>query len=86
MRYSPDLPPALNGVTFSTTSREKVGIVGRTGGGKSSLGVALFRIVNASSGSIRLDGVDIATMPLEELRSRVAIIPQASSVLACFNP
>ena len=84
MRYSPDLPPALNGVSFATRSREKIGIVGRTGGGKSSLGVALFRIAELSSGSIMIDGVPISSLSLDQLRSCIAIIPQARP-LACFK-
>ena len=79
MKYAPDLSPALNGVSFATSGQEKVGIVGRTGGGKSSLGVALFRIVNVFSGDIRIDGVSIAQIPLEELRLRIAVIPQVST-------
>jgi ABC-type multidrug transport system fused ATPase/permease subunit len=80
MRYSRDLPAALNGVSFSCKPREKIGIVGRTGGGKSSLGVALFRIVNPERGSVLLDGVDTGCMSLEELRTKVAVIPQVCMV------
>lgn len=76
MRYNPELPPALNGVSFSSVPREKIGIVGRTGGGKSSLGVALFRIVNPASGRVLLDGLDAACMSLEDLRLKIAVIPQ----------
>lgn len=74
--YAPDLPPVLNGVTFGVNPRERVGIVGRTGAGKSSLTLALFRFLEARQGSIHIDGLDISKIKLEHLRSRLAIIPQ----------
>jgi ABC-type protease/lipase transport system fused ATPase/permease subunit len=57
-------------------SGEKVGVVGRTGAGKSSLIIALYRLVEASAGSIHIDGVDVARLSLSALRRRIAIIPQ----------
>lgn len=57
----------------------QVGIVGRTGAGKSSLTLGLFRIIEASEGHIFIDGVDIAQLGLHELRSRITIIPQVSA-------
>ena len=69
-------PVVLKGITFSIEGGEKVGIVGRTGAGKSSLMVAMFRIVELSSGSIEIDGVDISRIGLFELRSSLCIIPQ----------
>ncbi|KAI1490070.1 P-loop containing nucleoside triphosphate hydrolase protein [Biscogniauxia mediterranea] len=74
--YAEDLPPVLKGLSFTIERGERVGVVGRTGAGKSSLTLALFRFLEARSGSIRIDGLDIATLRLHDLRSRLAIIPQ----------
>ncbi|AEO70139.1 uncharacterized protein THITE_45545 [Thermothielavioides terrestris NRRL 8126] len=74
--YAPDLPPVLKGLTFSVNRNERIGVVGRTGAGKSSLTLALFRFLEARSGSIHIDGLDISKIKLHDLRSRLAIIPQ----------
>lgn len=74
--YAPDLPPVLNGLTFTVEKNQRVGVVGRTGAGKSSLTLALFRFLEARKGSISIDGIDIAKIKLHDLRSRLAIIPQ----------
>ncbi|XP_010125265.1 PREDICTED: multidrug resistance-associated protein 7 [Chlamydotis macqueenii] len=74
--YRAGLPNALDGVSFTVYPGEKVGIVGRTGSGKSTLFLALFRMLELKSGRILLDGVDSQLVGLEELRSRLAIIPQ----------
>ncbi|KAJ7404257.1 multidrug resistance-associated protein 7 isoform X4 [Willisornis vidua] len=76
LAYREGLPNALDGVTFTVYPGEKLGIVGRTGSGKSTLFLALFRMVELKSGRILLDGVDSRLVGLEELRSRLAIIPQ----------
>ncbi|KAJ0033464.1 hypothetical protein NQD34_000571 [Periophthalmus magnuspinnatus] len=74
--YREGLPNALEGVSLVVRPGEKVGIVGRTGSGKSSLFLALFRMVELAEGQILLDGLDISTVGLPQLRSRLAIIPQ----------
>ncbi|XP_038071457.1 multidrug resistance-associated protein 7-like [Patiria miniata] len=74
--YRPNLPNALDGVTFDIQPSEKLGIVGRTGSGKSSLLLVLFRMVEIQGGQVTVDGVDSAHLSLEELRSKLAIIPQ----------
>lgn len=74
--YAPDLPPVLKGLSFSVSPNQRVGVVGRTGAGKSSLTLALFRFLEAREGSICIDGIDISKISLYDLRSRLAIIPQ----------
>jgi len=69
-------PEVLHGVNFSVHAGAKLGIVGRTGSGKSSLAVALFRLVEPCGGSVVIDGVDCAAVPLPLLRGRLSIIPQ----------
>ncbi|KAF9095081.1 hypothetical protein BGX29_009172 [Mortierella sp. GBA35] len=76
MQYAPDLKPALEGITISVRPREKIGIVGRTGSGKSTLALSLFRFMEPTAGSIVIDGIDICKIGLEDLRSRLTIIPQ----------
>jgi len=76
MRYRAGLPLVLKGLTMDIRGGERVGIVGRTGAGKSSIMSALFRLTELSGGRIAIDGVDIATVGLHDLRSRLAIIPQ----------
>ncbi|OWZ04894.1 Multidrug resistance protein ABC transporter, partial [Phytophthora megakarya] len=76
LRYRPELPLVLKGVDMEVAAGEKVGICGRTGAGKSSLMVALFRICDFDSGRVLIDDVDISTINLRELRRSLAIIPQ----------
>lgn len=76
MRYRPELPLVLRGLSMEVRGGERIGIVGRTGAGKSSILSALFRLTELSGGSIKIDGIDIAKVGLYDLRSRLAIIPQ----------
>ncbi|POR36814.1 Oligomycin resistance ATP-dependent permease YOR1, partial [Tolypocladium paradoxum] len=76
MRYRENLPLVLQGLSMHVRGGERLGIVGRTGAGKSSIMTTLFRLVEISGGSITVDGLDIATIGLHDLRSRLAIIPQ----------
>ena len=74
--YAPDLDPVLKGLSFVVEKNQRVGVVGRTGAGKSSLTLALFRFLEARSGSIHIDDIDVSKISLYDLRSRLAIIPQ----------
>ncbi|XP_061889552.1 multidrug resistance-associated protein 1 [Entelurus aequoreus] len=76
LQYRKGLELALKGITLQIHEREKVGIVGRTGAGKSSLALGIFRILEAAKGKIFIDGVNIADIGLHDLRSRITIIPQ----------
>ncbi|CAK7301445.1 ATP-binding cassette sub-family C member 2 [Vulpes lagopus] len=76
VRYRPELDLVLRGITCDIRSMEKIGVVGRTGAGKSSLTNGLFRILEAAGGQIIIDGVDIASIGLHDLREKLTIIPQ----------
>ncbi|KAJ7086114.1 ABC transporter [Mycena belliarum] len=76
LKYRPGLPAVIKGISMNVQAGEKIGIVGRTGAGKSSIMTALFRLVELTSGSILIDGVDISQVGLGDLRSGLAIIAQ----------
>lgn len=76
MRYRDGLPLVLQGLNMTVAGGERIGVVGRTGAGKSSIMSTLFRLVELSGGSISIDGINIATVGLKDLRTRLAIIPQ----------
>lgn len=76
VKYALDGPAVLKNVTFSIQSKERVGICGRTGSGKSTLCLSILRFTNKVEGSVRINGIDIDDINLEDLRDRVSIIPQ----------
>uniref|UniRef100_UPI00358FC12E ATP-binding cassette sub-family C member 2-like n=1 Tax=Myxine glutinosa TaxID=7769 RepID=UPI00358FC12E len=76
LRYRPDLELILKDITCSLLPAEKVGVVGRTGSGKSSLINGLFRVLEAARGRILIDGIDISSIGLHDLRNQLTIIPQ----------
>ncbi|WVQ95135.1 hypothetical protein IAU59_002229 [Kwoniella sp. CBS 9459] len=76
LRYRDELPDVLKGLTLSVGANEKIGVVGRTGAGKSSIMVALFRMAELSGGSIKIDDIDVSKIGLNDLRSGISIIPQ----------
>ncbi|SCU86403.1 LAFA_0E00540g1_1 [Lachancea sp. 'fantastica'] len=76
LAYRPGLPVVLKNVNLQIGSGEKIGICGRTGAGKSTIMSALYRICELESGKIFIDGIDISTLGLYELRSKLSIIPQ----------
>ncbi|KAJ2522930.1 hypothetical protein H4217_000405, partial [Coemansia sp. RSA 1939] len=73
--YVPGVP-VLHGISLSVRHGEKVGVVGRTGAGKSTMSLALMRFVEATKGRIVLDGIDISKIGLDDLRRNITIIPQ----------
>lgn len=76
MRYRAGLPLVLHGLNLTVAGGERIGVVGRTGAGKSSIMSALFRLIELTSGRISIDGIDISTVGVKDLRTRLAIIPQ----------
>ncbi|TFK50262.1 P-loop containing nucleoside triphosphate hydrolase protein [Heliocybe sulcata] len=71
IKYAPELPPVLHGISLQLKPGERVGLVGRTGSGKSTLAMSLLRFVEPASGHIVIDGIDISTIGIHDLRSRI---------------
>jgi len=76
LRYRPTTEKVLQGLSFEVAPGTKVGVVGRTGAGKSTLSLAISRIVELCGGKIEIDGVDIGKIELAKLRQKVTVIPQ----------
>lgn len=71
VRYAPELPPVLQDVSFTLRAGERVGLLGRTGSGKSTLAMSLLRFVDPAKGRVLIDGIDIATIGVRDLRERL---------------
>ncbi|TKY87161.1 hypothetical protein EX895_003838 [Sporisorium graminicola] len=80
--YSADLEPAVKELSFNLVAGQRLGLVGRSGSGKSTTLLALFRMIEMRSGAIRIDGQDIARIPARKLRSQMTIVPQSPLILA----
>ena len=79
-RYRENLDPVLKNINVDIRPHEKIGVVGRTGAGKSSLTLALFRIIEAIEGHVTIDDIDTSSIGLNDLRQRLAIIPQDAAL------
>ena len=75
LRYRPNTDVVLKDLDFKVEPGHKIGVVGRTGAGKSTICMALTRIVELTGGSIEIDGIDISKIPLSELRDQITMIP-----------
>jgi ABC-type multidrug transport system fused ATPase/permease subunit len=75
LKYRPNTENVLRDLTFEVKSGEKIGVVGRTGAGKSTICLSLSRIVELYSGSIEIDGINIANLPIKEVRKKITVIP-----------
>ncbi|KAF7346860.1 hypothetical protein MSAN_01825400 [Mycena sanguinolenta] len=82
VKYAPELPAVLQDISFRLKAGERVGLIGRTGSGKSTLAMSLLRFTDPSSGRILIDGLDISTIGVEDLRSRLTFIPQDATLFS----
>jgi ABC-type multidrug transport system fused ATPase/permease subunit len=82
LKYAPDLPQALDGVSFSIPPGAKVGVVGRTGAGKSTIMASLFRLTELTEGAITVDGVNVSEIGLRKLRNSLAVVPQDAFLIS----
>jgi ATP-binding cassette subfamily C (CFTR/MRP) protein 4 len=82
MRYRLNLPYSLAGLSFTIRAGHKVGIIGRTGAGKSSVLQVLFRLVNPESGTVFIDNFDYMDMGLHDLRKQMSVIPQSATLFS----
>jgi len=82
IKYAPDLPAVLHDVSFTLKAGERVGLLGRTGSGKSTLAMSILRFVDPISGRIIIDGIDISTIGIHDLRSRLTFIPQDATLFS----
>lgn len=85
VKYRPDTEIILKNLNFEIKAKEKVGVVGRTGSGKSTLCLCLFRILEPLTGTIYIDDVDITDVGLKLLRNSITIIPQVCYYLKFFE-
>ncbi|CAG2174973.1 unnamed protein product [Oppiella nova] len=81
-KYRQELHLVLKNITLDVKPRERLAIVGRTGAGKSSLALGLFRLIEATDGTVSIDGIDCSTIGLHDLRSRLTVIPQEPVLFA----
>ncbi|KAG1750553.1 uncharacterized protein EDB91DRAFT_1108133 [Suillus paluster] len=82
IKYAPELPPVLHNVSFTLNAKERIGLLGRTGSGKSTLAMSILRFVDPVSGRILIDGIDISTIGVHDLRSRLTFIPQDATLFS----
>ncbi|KAJ7764128.1 hypothetical protein DFH07DRAFT_1059163 [Mycena maculata] len=82
VKYSPELPAVLQDISFTLKAGERIGLIGRTGSGKSTLAMSILRFVDPAGGRIVIDGIDISTIGINDLRSRLTFIPQDATLFS----